>query len=73
LSTWARHQVWLENRAAMLAYGPHPKHVELMELQKSKLTVAGDDAWLGGKLVPFLLPRRKLLSCSCSPSRAPPA
>ena len=25
--------VWLAGRAAMLAYGPHPKHQELMALQ----------------------------------------
>ena len=25
----------------MLAYGPHPKHVELMELQATKLTPDG--------------------------------
>ena len=33
--------VWLAGRDAMLAYGPHPKHVELMELQATKLTPDG--------------------------------
>ena len=33
--------VWLAGREAMLKYGPHPKHVELMELQKDKLTSDG--------------------------------
>ena len=33
--------VWLAGREAMLAYGPHPKHQELMALQSSKLTPDG--------------------------------
>ena len=33
--------VWLAGREAMLKYGPHPKHVELMELQTDKLTADG--------------------------------
>jgi hypothetical protein len=33
--------VWLADRDAMLAYGPHPKHQELMALQSTKLTPDG--------------------------------
>ena len=33
--------VWLADRDAMMAYGPHPKHVELMEQQASILTPEG--------------------------------
>ena len=32
--------VWLAGRAAMLAYGPHPKHQELMALQARALRPA---------------------------------
>ena len=33
--------VWLADRDAMLKYGPHPKHQELMALQSNKLTPDG--------------------------------
>ena len=29
--------MWLADHAAMLAYGPHPEHKELLELQGTKL------------------------------------
>ena len=33
--------VWLADRAAMLAYGPHPKHQELMAMQAGFLQEGG--------------------------------
>ena len=49
--------VWLADRAAMLTYGPHPKHQELMALQSTKLTADGKcvlDPMVGtGRIVPL--------------------
>ena len=38
LCLWLQVTVWLAGREAILAYGPHPKHQELMALQSSVST-----------------------------------